>query len=529
MNLRSLFTVGKLRSRLATHVLLTVSVVVLLVAGLLVPFAFGERVDVVASGSDDAAASASAGELSTVTTVASEATADAPAAPEAALPVATSGAAKSGGAAAAGTTGPSTVSGGGTQAPEGTQLTASDRGVTPTSIKLGIMILNVANAAAFGVNIPGASPAEQRVAWKAWLDELNESGGILGRKVEPFYKEYDVLSEQSMQAACLAATQDQKVFTVIDAGGLSYTSGLCVTRDNQTPFYTLGNNGTPKGGFQEARGLWFQAFEGGVRAIANMVGELEASGRLADRKIGLLTTDRPGAAATIEEGAVKVLAGYGRSVTHRVDLSSDIQTASSQVPLAVQQMQEKGVDTILFLTSGLNATQFVNNADGRQYKPKYYVSDYEGGYSDTWVDRMPASFEGSSLFTSNRTGEFRQNRPEPAPDKRCREIYERRSGTKLDRSTINYNFSVRGCMLLDMVVASATKVGPDLTRPKLVAATQQLGPVPLPTFGGGSFGPGKYDAADLFREAKYQASCGEGGGAGRGCWMPFSEFRQGQF
>lgn len=533
----------KLRSRGQTYAMLTGILVGMLAMGLAIPFALGERpadrASVAAGGRATPAPTPGDTPGATPGLVAGG---PAPGAPDGQLPAggAPSATVASGpaGNGAAGTA-PSPAAGGQgdpsrpsattsptlpeppPQQPGGAELQASDRGVTAESIKVGIMLLNVAGASDFGVKIEGADPEAQRVAWDAWIGETNDRGGILGRTIDPYFREYDILSEDDMRAACLAATQDEKVFAVLDAAALSYPSALCITEENDTPFYSLGSNGMPVGAYERAKGLMFTAFESGVRAMANYVGQLHEGGYLTGKTIGILMTASPGAKETVDAGAVQTLQSLGYAVDYTYELSPDLNTSASQIPLAVQQMQSRGVDAVLLLTAGLNASQFVQNAEKRAYFPSYFVSDWGTGYSDTYVSNMPQSFEGNIVITSNRTGEFRQDRPEPAPDADCRERYERHSGTQLDRSTIDYNFSLRGCMLWDIFEASAAKAGTNLTRRGLVDATQQLGPVPTPTFGGGSFGPGKFDAADQWRAAQFIYDCR--------CWMPLTEFQPGRF
>lgn len=424
-----------------------------------------------------------------------------------------------------GATGASGAGGGAAGAAGG--LTASDVGVTAETIRLGIMILDVGSLGTFGIAVPGADPTQQREAWGAWIGELNDRGGVFGRQIEPFYRTYDVLDGDDQLAACREATEDAQVFAAIDAGGMNPSAALCFTQEHGVPFLTLGSQGFPTRTYQRAGGLLFSLFAEGQRTMANFVWELHQLGMLPGATIGILDEDAPGATETVDQGTVATLEALGYEVAHRATLSDDINTAAGQIPVAVQQMSTAGVDLVLLLTANLAATQFVQEADSRGYHPRYAVSDWGGGYSDTYVSNMPDSFDGT-LITTNRTGERRLGMPEPAFDAECREIYEQRTGKKLNEDNAEYAFSIRGCTLMRLFELGGKVVGPDLTRTRLSGAIQSLGEVPLATFGGGGFAPGKFGAADLVRTAVFDPPC-EGGNGRNPCWTPVDDFRAPHF
>jgi hypothetical protein len=50
---------------------------------------------------------------------------------------------------------------------------------------------------------------------------------------------------------------------------------------------------------------------------------------------------------------------------------------------------------------------------------------------------------------------------------------------------------------------------------------QRLGTVALGNMGGGSFGPGKFDASDLIRPLRFHTDCR--------CWIPAADFHPARF
>ena len=434
----------------------------------------------------------------------------------------TGGTGGGGGTSGAGGGGPAGGTGGGGEAtvPAGTSggtgLTASDRGVTPDAIKLGIMILNVGNVERLGVAV-GVDPEQQQAAWNAYVAQVNESGGVNGRKIQPVFRQFDVTSNDSQRAACLALTKDSKVFAVLDIA-LTTANALCVSDENETPLVTL--QPMPRQAYDRSEGRLVTLFGEGSRVWRNLANDLHARGALRGRTIGILGDSAPGNPPTLD-AFVAELRRLGYQVAHRSVLESDGSTATlpqaaSQIPVEVQAMQRKDVDLVFLATGVTTATQFVQTSEGQRFTPKYVATDWMNAYSDTSVGNMPDSFD-ATLITTNRTGEFRTARPEPETERRCREIYERRTKAKLDRTTIAYNSTVRLCTILEIFTRAARAAGPGLTRPALSAGFQGIGAMPLATFGGGSLREGKFDAADLIRTAAFRGSCN--------CWVPVDDFR----
>lgn len=415
------------------------------------------------------------------------------------------------------TSGPGAATAGPNTNTPGQPLFASDRGVTATTIKLGFLLFDVGGASDFGFNFPGTDPELQQKAWDAYVAELNQHGGVLGRRIVPVYEKYDVLNQDSMRAACLEMTQSHKVFAVFDQGGIAGPSVLCFTEENKTLFFNLSGFGLPRDMYARSRGLLFTLFPSGQRSLRSLGGELHRLGALRGKTIGILGDDFPDNVRAVDDGLIASLKSHGYTVTRRENLSADLATGASQIPLAVQNMENDEVDAVIIVTQSLYASQFVSQAENRGFVPTYFTGDWWGGYSDTFAQNMTEAYEGAIAITTSRNGEWRKNFPEPAPEKRCREIYEKQTGTKLERGSLTYLSDVRQCAQLDVFVAAARTAGANLTSARTSVGVQHLGSFPLAHFGGGSFAPGKYDAADLVRTTQWQFACK--------CYLPVDNFR----
>src|SRR4051794_3698205 len=111
-------------------------------------------------------------------------------------------------------------------------------GVTRTTIKLGIAMIDFAC-------IPAAfndfeEPLE-KAGYQAFVDEINGHGGINGRKIVPVYKTVCPLAETDGMAACTAFSDDSKVFAVVgEFGQITPDIPLCITKQHHLPLITYG-------------------------------------------------------------------------------------------------------------------------------------------------------------------------------------------------------------------------------------------------------------------------------------------------
>ena len=79
------------------------------------------------------------------------------------------------------------------------QLTASDTGVTPEIISLGILIPE--EIAFDGGGSSGDLVGDLYEQWTVAIEQINNAGGINGRELEPVFREFDGLDDDSMRAA----------------------------------------------------------------------------------------------------------------------------------------------------------------------------------------------------------------------------------------------------------------------------------------------------------------------------------------
>jgi ABC-type branched-subunit amino acid transport system substrate-binding protein len=439
-----------------------------------------------------------------------------------------SAAANGGNPSGASVTGAGATLAGGAAGSATSGLIATDRGVTATTIKVGVLILDLGGAGKYGFNIPGFSTEQQRAAWTAYINELNTNGGIKGRRVVPVFQNFDITNRDSMRAACLALTQDARVFIVFEASAFDGPAVLCITEENRTPMFMVGSLGTPEEWYQRSRGYLFTMFQSGDRTMRNFAWEFDQMGELKGKRIGILGGDDPGHHAQIDV-LQKSLEDLGHRVVHRSNLSYDLGTGSSQIPLEVQQMRSAGVNAIMLAANTVYTAQFVRAADAQGYTPRYYMSDWQ---SLSNAQGLPDSFDGSLAVTSSNQGDRDRKIPgyEQPYDASCAARMVRATGKQYDDTGVPYNNDIRTCTLLDLFTAAARSLDPNgLTRDAFSAAMQRLGKVQMAAFPPeASFSPGKFSGADYVRIQRYEKSRPCFGGT-RGCMYPITGFHKSRY
>ena len=229
------------------------------------------------------------------------------------------------------------------------ELPASFRGVTPTSIKVGIAVPDFDALQAAGIsNYQG----DADIAFQAFIDVINDNGGVFGRQIDPVYVSFDFLDPSSQDVACAEFVDDHEVFIVLY--GLLTSNNTCLTELNQTMVMTRSFQTTE---LRERSGdtLWLQLNASDDERVRILGSAVHESGRLEGKTIGILAAASQGDGA---EGRVlqDVLAGLGyESMLLIVEADQGDQLATvAQRALFAENFATAGVDYLFDLTGGGN-------------------------------------------------------------------------------------------------------------------------------------------------------------------------------
>ena len=94
----------------------------------------------------------------------------------------------------------------------GRSVESADQGVTSTTIRIGISVINFAALRAVGVTL---NDGNYQDAVSALTANMNAHGGVDGRKVVPYFVVANPAVASSTSSSCSELTEDDKVFIVL--------------------------------------------------------------------------------------------------------------------------------------------------------------------------------------------------------------------------------------------------------------------------------------------------------------------------
>lgn len=439
------------------------------------------------------------------------------------------------GGAAQGTDGPggaaTDVTGGG-RAPTGnstdtTPRTASDRGVTADTITLGIL-----HTADSFITATGGSTKDVNRVIAPFIKEINDAGGINGRKVVPKISTYDPLSADSMRAACVEQAEDHKVFSSIAQIGFYGHAEICMAT-KEVPLLTF-NNSTAKTNLVRERGFVRQTNQNKDRNMKIWVDWMISSGLLSTTvKTGLLYVDVPEDRDLVNEVLLPYLASKGLPRPELATLSSSIAQTPAEAQSAVLRFKSRNVQLVLPLVSFLRMLIFAEQANAAVYKPKYSVSDFGLLSTDAMAGMPPSQWTGVRGITISPTGVGPIGAlPPGAAFADCYRAYKRygedfapHPDDPSKPEPLEVAMMMHYCEHLALWADVARRAGINPTRRSFLSAFDATGTwshrVVLSERL--TFGPKKVDGADLYAVVEWKPSCTSDGG----CYRQIQGFRPG--
>jgi hypothetical protein len=414
---------------------------------------------------------------------------------------------------------------GSTTAAGSAALTASDVGVTKDSIKLGVLIpnLNELAQAGFRVGVPG----DHRKLAEAWAKEVNDKGGILGRKVTFVYDVFSVFDVDDMTRACKKMTEDEKVFSVINLGGYDSVAQLCIAKEHKTPL--IAGDPQPAKWYTDSAPYLWTPLMNKDRTHRNHMRQLKESGLLQKGRdvVGLIYHGIPNVGPSVEQSLLPELRdnsrGNGIEPKVIVKLSDDSNQALNQINAAVLQMNREGVNYVIMPMNLIFKAQFMNTAEGQNFFPKYTDSDHYFGCYDFTTSAYPEkSFNRMTCVTATNSGikdPFNNPLANPPYQRYADAVYKNRypgyyeEGCGGDQDcadaqrALHYAFGTNFLMWKE----AAERVGPNLTRAAWGAQMGRTGNwtrvVTSPSL---SHGPNKFDGPDTLAVVQWFAEAGDG-------------------
>ncbi len=401
-------------------------------------------------------------------------------------------------------------SGGATQSPGGptpvSQASTSTRGVTAHSINVVFPVVALNSLAGEEGFASDVEFGEQTKAINLFVKQINDAGGINGRKIDPIITSFDPTNESDMRALCKTWTEGSPAaFAVLDGlGDWTGDDQLCVTQEGHTPFIgqwttvtSWTNQGSPY--------LWWTGPDQAaiLQAVVNWG---LSSGLLGGTtKVGVIAGNRASDQQALNQYLLPDLGRAGVTpVVETVDADpDDTATTDAQAPLAVQQLRSDGVTSVIPLIP-FNVFYPVLQAETeQQYFPKLLLSDYESSI-ETALGLLPFPYakalNGQEGVTTETLGGIDDDRPEIEggydPGLRsCWTVWHKAypqipPGNQEDY--IEEQGPIAGwCQVIDLFTAAAKDAGPDLNRRTFVTALSKITDFPGTYTPVLSYGPNK--------------------------------------
>lgn len=402
-------------------------------------------------------------------------------------------------------------------------------GVEADKIKVGIAIIDY-SAIAEHVDF---ERGDQQETAQVFVDYINDNGGVGGRQIEPFFKEYPPIPGQQPDplSLCTAWTEDDGVFAVLGVF-IDFTGQgqLCVAKEHET--IHIGHELEQPWIDQSPPGLMLTPDSTKEGAAATLVNLLVQEKALKGAKVGFLADQD--SEARIEDVVVPALKKAKVKTGSTAVLSittADTSAAQAQLDSFIEKWKSEKVNTVFMAGLRVSAKQFVQKIKDAMPDVQL-ITDADATIQqaqdlvEAGVDPNP--YEGM-LGTTGATASERWANKGPLLQQ-CVDIYEEATGktvpgpdeapTNSAGKTVELSIAVTDfCGELFMFRDIAEKVGPNLTIKNWQKTVDKLGTIELVSTDIASLCKGKYAADDAARLAEFSSAAGNGSGE----WEPATD------
>ena len=389
--------------------------------------------------------------------------------------------------------------------PEPVPLTASYRGVTEDSIKVGVLLID--KELLFDVAGVLLNWGDNVAQYQEAIDAVNETGGVNGRLIEPVFELVNPLSPTAYDESCVKLTQDEQVFAAIGFVRPS-DSALCYAEVNDTPFVGYLSDITSD---VTDRSVLPIVTSNALpeRMDVALATTVAATGALDGKTIAVL-----GNSDARNELIVSALAGLGydvASTTVTAVPTEDEAADAAELDIVIQRWIADGIDFV-FDTAGLD-------------RPLAAAS--RAGFDVDWATNRTTILSASRFDSGATEAEVARTVVVAVPSVEL--IYEQGHGPTVacvdrwnqnhpDEQAVfypgeddldNLQRIARSCQQIGTFARIAELAGPDLTTESFAAAMAQVGSYEIAELPFASLGADKWDANDVVTLFRWDSGLGD--------------------
>jgi hypothetical protein len=394
------------------------------------------------------------------------------------------------------------------------RASTSSAGVTAHTISV---VFPISNLTALSTSLGFAGDleySEQTKAIDLFVGQINDAGGIRGRKIKPIIAPFDPTNEGEMRALCKQWTEGgASVFAVLDGVGTwNGDNQLCITQEGHTPLlsqWTTVTDWTQEG----SPYLWWTGPDDASILKATVAWGLSDDLLGHGRKVGVIAGDRASDQTALTRYLVPDLKRVG--VTPVVETiaadPSDTATTNAEAPLVVQRLRSDGVTSVIPLIPFNVFYPILQAQTQQQYFPRLLLSDYEESI-ETALGLLPYPYEkaldGQEGVTAETLGGIDDTRPESEggydPGVRSCFTTWHKAYPQVPKGNLNFFIEEQGpvqawCTVIRLFAAAAKAAGPHLDRRTFVEAMARISNFPggySPTL---SYGPDRFSGPTEYR------------------------------
>jgi hypothetical protein len=409
-----------------------------------------------------------------------------------------------------------------------TQASTSSRGVSSTSINVVFPVVAV-NSLAGREGFAQDKEFNQQVnAIKLYVNQVNQNGGIHGRKINAMIEQFDPTNDANMQSLCSQWTQGSPpVFAVLDGIGTWIGDNqLCVAQQGKTPLISAWSTVTDWTNLGSPY-LWWTGADMAPVLGATVKWGL-SSGRLQKgRTVGVVVSDQAADQEALKAVVLPDLkkAGVPTLVETVAGNPDETATTNSDAQLAVEKLEAAGVKSVFPMLPENAFFPYIGAESSQKYFPQLLLSDYESTV-EVALGLIPVPYEQAlndqEGVTTETLGGFDDNRPESLggydPGVRsCYDTWHAKYPGKIPGAESHF-IEEQGpiqawCGVIRLFATAAKAAGPNLNRRTFVEGMSKTANYPgtlspVWTFGPNKFyGPTQYQVVKVHNNVPPSSQC----------------------